>query len=928
MKCLGAVTVLKHPDSVVPLDDFFAKVLGLGEQTVLYAVGIPPAPAASADGGWQSEDRLLSLMLTPFPKPCWSRLLRLSATIEPRPGSLRRLLNGLKRLSLFPRHIEDVTGTELPPAGGWQTAATGASTHQRGALPSVTVTLELPQRPLSAEGSTASHDTVRLHEMLVGLIESAVRDDTHSPAFPAIKLLQTALVDEGSTGTTIQWISPMATLNKLAADATLRPEKVQVVKLHAGPPLVLGVTLEPWARDLWRGEVVAPHEPARKSLLALPSVDSDERVLGYYFLRYVDRLVVQFSLMTPSLGLEHLWWDYVCQCVADAGGSILGSRSTARTEGFWTTLETTAAFPLATDEHDATGRGDPARAKAIVNCFRRLQGDRSYTTEFDRFTKSLRDEKESLRQALFGDDGAQASADWIASWERAEALTKSQLERLVVWDPVQSPGPRYPGLFAPNPFAFTFPMTHGGYTKFYGDGNDAAEKRTRLRTARRIVEKLENGENIAIVGAHRTGKSTLLNLIRGELLQRRRSRRTPYLIPVPLNASVTPPHLLLFSILQEVAKLTDMQEEADASAAAAGEADAKANRVRRRPPRGDVGVFGDGMLTALGSGVKTAFRKLSISVGPVEFDVAEIRRAVKDAMDERSPRIDRSLYRLRGGFAGGAEGAISEFLRLSLIALRDGIGRLGRGRPVRLVLLVDEFSESLAWGDPRTLAVWRHVIESKEFDGLKWVFTTSQSVREASEDYSPLTNSLVEVNVGALEQEESHAVIDAFSVAAWRKRKKDKHLWPVITHPARQSLIRVTSGLPYLLQVCCYHIYERAVRSAFPLINKELCRKTILTKVLPEIADYLETQWQRVPAVARGLIEESLKGFMKAATHAPAPGGSHADLYLRQTEVWPLAPESLPPGSLKELERAGLRAEGEGCIAPLVGAWLLSRDIP
>ncbi|MBW8878884.1 MAG: hypothetical protein JF614_28350, partial [Acidobacteria bacterium] len=141
-------------------------------------------------------------------------------------------------------------------------------------------------------------------------------------------------------------------------------------------------------------------------------------------------------------------------------------------------------------------------------------------------------------------------------------------------------------------------------------------------------------------------------------------------------------------------------------------------------------------------------------------------------------------------------------------------------------------------------------------------------------------------------------------------------LQPVITHPARTFLISVTSSLPYLLQVSCYHIYDRATRTSFPLINKELCRKTILVKVLPEMADYLERQWSKIPESAQRFIVESL------------PTALSPDEFLRFfDDRWIVDLDRMPPGSLKALDRSGLRGEDGRCVAPLVAAWLLSRQM-
>ena len=168
--------------------------------------------------------------------------------------------------------------------------------------------------------------------------------------------------------------------------------------------------------------------------------------------------------------------------------------------------------------------------------------------------------------------------------------------------------------------------------------------------------------------------------------------------------------------------------------------------------------------------------------------------------------------------------------------------------------------------------------------------------------------------MGSLPDGESDRLIDAFSFTAWRDDPGGK-LRPVITHPARVFLKEATSGLPYLLQVACYHIYDRSTRADFPLINKALCRRVILTKVLREIAEYLEHQWAQIPDAARKVILDSLAAMPK-----------DPDEFLRFFDRWKGVELDMPPGSFKALDRSGLRGDDGYCVAPLVAAWLLSNE--
>jgi hypothetical protein len=103
------------------------------------------------------------------------------------------------------------------------------------------------------------------------------------------------------------------------------------------------------------------------------------------------------------------------------------------------------------------------------------------------------------------------------------------------------------------------------------------------------------------------------------------------------------------------------------------------------------------------------------------------------------------------------------------------------------------------------------------------------------------------------------------------------------------------------------------------LINKTLCRKIILAKVLPEMADYLEHQWSQVPEAAQQFIVESLETLPKELR---SPND-----FMRFFNLWEVNLGRMPPGSLKALDRSGLRGEDGRCVAPIVGAWLLSRGM-
>lgn len=517
--------------------------------------------------------------------------------------------------------------------------------------------------------------------------------------------------------------------------------------------------------------------------------------------------------------------------------------------------------------------------KRIVTCFRDLQGNRSYSPRFELFRSRLARAREEISDRLLPLAQEGETVNYVEKWKSRNETEKSRLERLKIWESEGGgTGHRYsPHLFARNPFSFTNPLSLDNYLKLYpGQPN-----LKRLRLVDMVVTQQwreHRGENFAVVGAHRTGKTTILNLVQ-ERLDKEEGRSG--CIPVRINASVTPPHTIFTAIMS---KLSDREPFAVNL------------RAALREPRSKLMDFA---------------RATAIRVGDLEFSVAAAQRDVPE---------DHDLESLLARVGGDRPEWLAEFLKLSLQALQDALNAIG----IWLLIIVDELSDVILWGGPQVFAVWRHAIESSEFSKLKWLISTSRPIVETAK-YSPITNVLRELTVGPLDETEAEILIDAFSTTAWRDELKgvrtdEEHkLRPVITLPARTFLMSVTSRLPYLLQVACFHIYERATRSELPLINKALCRKVILSRVLPELSDYLEHQWAQISVEAQRFVMESLRG------PALPPDCRDPDKFLQNPAAWRVDLGAMPPGARKALERSGLRGEEDGfCAAPLVATWLLA----
>jgi hypothetical protein len=927
--------IITSNDLYLELDSALAATVAVREGDVLYAIPLVHKEYEKLRYNIETDRRLMTLIATPFHHESWQGLLRLSVTIDPQPGSLFRLVQAFNLLQIEIRYIEDVTGTRLSDLDINPLGYSQESSVNDSFFPSAMLVVEVLEEASGAL-QEADTDLKQFHAILREII------DTQKTRIEELTFIENVLSKKCGRKVSIRWISPMAPLNFLShlfkqEVASLKLEEVQVGKMPTGPKDSRGLLqtgILPWRRMLWPVDTGVPNsgaisrESVDDSLLVMTSSDSDEKIIAWYFYEYSKNLVIYFELVAPASGLEQLWWEYIYDCVQRANGTVLGSRSSARLRGRWVTLYCTAMFslpsPLSENYTEKEAETSNNVISGIVDCLRELQGDRSYSQEWTVFQARL---SKAIAQ----------------SWRKVSQNYKSQLERVIVWDPYSdSVVPRFPGLFAENPFSFTLPLELATYDSLYEgfpeseigsrrnlDSSSRAEvdkKRTRRRLAKAIIGKLSQspGENIAIVGAHRTGKTTVLNLVYDLLREGGFSREFQRpagrvnLIPIRINASTTPPYRFFFSVLEGIAALEKDQ----------------AKGIRELLPQLK------NLVSSLGKALEDIEIGLAIGGGEIKIKKKLNNIEKSEAMAIlRGSRLRNILSQIKNN-----EGEIrSEFLKLSLAALHTSLLALSKSEgsttdETRVVVIVDEFSEVsdvegssgsgfAGWGNSNVLAVWRHACESREYSSIKWLISTTRSVREAGK-YSPLTNIFFEWNVGPLEPDESRRMIDAFSVTAWQNELQDgrrsSRLRPIITFLARDLLIKVTSGLPYLLQVSCYHIYDKATRSEFPVINKALCRKIIITKVLPELADYLEHQWGQIPEEARRFIKDSLPKPTPKNPGDQEDLGHPVDGFLRSIDDWSIDLDRMPPGSLKALNRSGLRGDDQRCVAPLVAAWLLT----
>jgi len=919
VKIVGNIQVLKETDTALKIDTAIADTMRLQPKTTLDAIVLVPPPDAGPG------IRKMTLIVTPLPEMAWGHLLRMSVTLKPSAGSLEKTVRALQKLRIFCRHIETINGVNLrktrvygPDRRTWE--FTPNKVDDDLLIPSTLFILEVQDSGISEDVTKDDGNTVTLRKSLRQIVEANqcnVSCSTHE----AVSNME-AQLKEHVGPLEVDWISPMSTLNRLAqrlehskrSDSPYRRFSQRMLVSKAADCLQIDLTS--LRHLLWNLKGRVPYQTSfhpGTSLFAQGFADSDEQLMCWDFYEFQDDLVVQFDVTTPTAGLEHRWWEWIYSSINAANGNVLASASSSRIDGQWGILRTTVVFPFDERKDDID---------KIVHCFRVLQGDRGHTEEFEKLTSNLLgDHAENKKIAEF--------------WKENEPSLSSILQNVEVWDPGEgSPMRGYFHRFSPNPFYFTLPLDLDRYQRLYGhrfttpqrssDGVNARLK-NRHQLARRIIERMygnprkgDPGENIAIVGAHRAGKTTVLNLVEDTLRQSNlKGKGSHLIIPVRLNAAVDPPHMFLLSLAKALDEILADFAQPESSTASP----ARRNTINKLSrgiaplllaPLQYLEVKGESLAT-LSPYVPSWVGSLGLGLLPHFYKFLKEARAVAEAEGAQGTeeREERS----------SDEHLLSHFghLKESLQFLRAQLERAGPN--VRIFVLVDEFSEASQWGQPQAFPILRYVIESREFSRIKWLFSASRPVSEATE-YSPITNVLFEYNVGPLPLEESERMIDAFGASEWQRgvRNRGGHkeqkglLQPVIMHQARLFLLAITSQLPYLLQVSCYHIYDRAVRTYVPLIGRTLCIRIILERVLPELSDYFAHQWKEIHPEARRVIRQSLRGFVDQRE------------FLTNLEAWTDNADKMHSGFRKALERSGLRGEGSHSVAPLVACWVLTAE--
>ena len=798
----------------------------------------------------------------------------------------------------------------------------------------------------------------------------------------------------------LDWLSPMKTLNLLGKrikqeTSQLPAFKAKLELKRAANGRDLAVDCGKWMPFLWpsvRENSYRTKNPVEHGKGVVIDADSDEKVLTARFFPLDDFAVSEFEIELPAALLDHRWMRWVFDILNRCGGSIIAANSSARLIGRWTNLLVTAVFPLRRDMScqiasvgkarncpvtdysktcikDEKDKKDEHRrfpceydVSKIVECFRKLKETpllgspdqapsrinvfmettlarqlHDLTCQLTRDVGRNSAAARSYRNRVFetGLDKSKASQA-LQHQPKLEAVL--QRVSLLYARPTSLSTPDYEQRFGRNPFDFTNPLDLSRFKNLY-DPQLLEKSDSRYRLAWRICQRLSvgRGENIVIVGAHRSGKTSLMNIVvdrlnRGEFSEPTGQKH--HVIAVRIQAALTPPQELLSTIIHQILARVLTREQKQ--------------KLEQQQPDSPESKESRKIAKRFMRGVKTFVKRfdprtLGISA---EFSlplVAKIAVSLAEADDKNKG------YRPKTRF----EQLVEEFKCLETIAEMEPLERRAKylkasaqllkeilkdinspakgGKtppPIRLVVAMDEIGDAGPWGGAWAYPTWRFIIESEEFTAIKWLFSTTHGLVDDSH-YSPLSNALREYNLEPLRKEEARSLLRIFEYPPRNNRNifwpgidpidpqtppSEQHvddeflMRPTLTFRARRFICYVTGQQPYLIQVACCHLFEQAVREHVPVITEALAETVIMDRVIADLFDYFDAQWK------------SMSDELKKAIEASLPN-----------EIPPLAvcareerrfAADIDPSLRKALLRSGLASEPESVsVVPLFCIW-------
>ena len=936
MKVSTFVTQLNPGESRLRVPASVLEAISTRGRDRLYGVLVPCHPSDSSADPQDPPTPFATVYASPLPYRAWSRLLRASFTTGPGPGQAARLCRHLEAIDLYARAVE--TGETWPLDG---------DTTRLGTIDIIgndtSIVFEIPCAEFIEDEPKIRKENRDLYQSLRLLTEKPTSDTAHRCLELLSERLKTLASKSKGRVPRVDSVLPMLVLNRLGRTQTggqVPPHHVFVEEIPGKS--LMWISCEEWGPILWprsREVVEEARHPQDKPVVAVVSVDTDEKLLAFHFYRPHDKVIAQFQLIVPSAGVEHRWWQWVYEEIAQCQGTVIGSRSSARADGRWGSLTLVAAFPGLRKELDEGLSNDITH---VVNCFRRLKGaaaEHLQGSKSDAF-RALADDLQTSRQNASGMARRRAANHCLGTDDaerqlQRKARTDSTLRDVRLWYAHTAPSTGgYERRFGRNPFSFTRPLNLQECVQLY-DYEHTYEQLSfidsRARLARRLIHHLAGSapENVVLVGAYRSGKTTLMNMVVDSLngvqtgvpqLDQQLSEIEP-VIGVRISAAVTPPELLFLAVFSEICKLVNAKNIGSTTQALARRVQTAAIRLAK----GNIPLSASlepQFIGPLLTSIKLAVGKTATSNGghmDLTTNDDHMKRLLLPGQTGRRAGLLRTSVGLLRALLDEASRAARDdhpsTVASSDFQPKEAAARTRiRGSGLRVVVALDEVTASKDWGGKWAFPAWRELIEDPDFRQARWLFSSTIPL-SASVDYSPLGNAMREYNLGPLETAEVTEIIKRFeSPGEWDGTVDVAHrVRPTVTYASQRLIGQLTGRQPYLLQVVCCHLFEECIREEIPIITGRMVKKIVRRRVLPELGDYFQGQWKYLVSAEGDAIRTAILAAIR----------DWNDDFWEPDEIDRVDKVEFTPEVRKALERAGLGGEKtEAGLVPLFVMWV------
>jgi hypothetical protein len=957
LKLYNKIQKLKHPSTRVNISEEIANLLGVGKSSQLHGFILNRKNRKDI----RSPEK--SIVLCPFPISAWNNLIRMSVTLPPRKNMLNLLHAALNKVYLYCRHFESTNGLDL---SGYQVhirrgvGNKGAIQRQGDfIIPSTFLCVEVPERvedvgenifgPGCAEKSCErrrayiekfydlrkdmnrgvltelyinqnglAHFTVDkvcdtchlnleiliIHVLIRRMIDFS--EEFHLELSSSLRNVLLTLMKGGlgSDDLKIDWINPMSTLNRLGNKAYYSKDDKEAVYLRAigrkkfnvQRDDIYFIDLASWQSVIWDPHTKIPDEidVAPKSYkLMIGHGDSAEKLICWDIFSQDNFSVLELSLLSPLNGLEHVWWQFVYSSIDRAGGNILTAHSTLKLSGHWGRIDLAVLFPDRISSSELIKKHTNrfklkkkirkkkyknlgikykihvhiSNIKNVIGCLKELQGEELDSPKYKMHLDTLSHFKHQIHGLL---EGLKDKEDLRPDDDFPRS--QSTLEVRKVWDP-KSPGERVAINFKTNPYQFTKPHKIQYNNKYH--------HQTRLKLAEDLYRELIEGKNIAVIGAHRVGKTSIINMIKS--FEETEDNKGPRIISV--NGSTTPPYTIFYEIINQIEKIEDESKKK--------------------------------IFPKIWNGFSSILEKYNPNISKLHFEIMGFKVGADfPSNDKQQEENFSSSESLKKGFQNiitsmhdSSEHLRLDFLKDCLNQLNDSFKKVPY---FSFIFIIDEVGDFLNWGRDSFLPVWRSAIESEEYKQIKWLISATKPIEE-SLSFSPITNVFRECNLTSLGHLETELLLDLFDHSEDGSFTTDK---PVLTYQARVLIRKISSQLPYFLQVILYHLYNYVTRYFYPVANRQACRYVIKTYVLPELSDYIHHQWYLIPDI----IRDNVCSIIDTKNLKDANTIYYDNDYEYLTEY------HLPAKAKIALIRSGLKGEDDYIMAPIVLLWLKEND--